>query len=344
VKPAVDVAVVGAGLAGTASAVALARAGYTVTLLDEGGGGASAIPAAVMAPYPTPSTGRLTRLRGRGARYTAALLQRLEAAGLDSGCRARGVLLLPASERDRRRHARARAGHDPCVEAIEAEAARRRVGVRPHAPGLLHHRGACVVPAQLCRAMRERVDARLQCEHVTVARLERGDGAVALHDARGRLWGRAAHVVLAAGMATGALWPGVAHRLSAVRGQVSAFDPSAASAALRVAVSSGGYVTPAVDGRHWAGGTAQPGDTDPTPRAEDDRANLARLRMIDPEYTDSPARARFVGIRAVTPDRLPLVGPIDDRVWVNTGHGAHGLMTAPWAGAWLAWRLARSRR
>ncbi len=342
--PELDVVVVGAGLAGTASAVALARAGYAVTLVDDAGGGASAIPAAVMAPYPTPPTDRLTRLRARGARYTAALLQRLEATGLDSGCRARGVLLLPAAERDRRRHARARAGYDPWVEALEPDAARRRVGIRPSGPGLLHHRGACVVPAQLCRALRARAGARLQCEHVTVGHLEQGADAVALHDVSGHLWRRAAHVVLAAGMATGALWPGVAHRLNAVRGQASAFFPSEASARLRLAVSSGGYVTPPIDGVHWAGGTAQPGDTDLAPRAEDDRANLARLRMIDPDYPDAAGHGRFVGIRAVTPDRLPLVGPVGERVWVNTGHGAHGLMTAPWAGAWLARCLARSGR
>lgn len=343
-KPAVDVAVVGAGLAGTASAVALARAGYTVRLLGDGAGGASAIPAAVMAPYPTPPTDRLTRLRARGARYTMALLQRLDATGLDSGCRARGVLLLPGSERDRRRHTRARAGHDPWVEALEPDAAQWRVGVRPSGPGLLHHRGACVVPARFCSALRERAGVRLQRDHIAVGRLEPGDDTVALYDASGYRWGRAAHVVLAAGMATPALWPGVAHRLNPVRGQASAFQPSEAPAGLRSPVSSAGYITPPINGLLWVGGTAQPGDADPAPRAEDDRANLARLRVIDPDYPDGAVHGRFVGIRTVTPDRLPLVGSVDARVWVNTGHGAHGLMTAPWAGAWLARCLARSGR
>ncbi len=333
--PDVDVAVVGAGLAGTASAAMLARGGRSVALLDDACGGASAIPAAVMAPYPTPPTDRLTRLRVRGARYTAALLQRLETTGLDSGCRTRGVLLLPASQRDRRRHARARKDHSRWVDVLEPDAAARLCGVRADEPGLFHHRGACVVPAQFCRALLARAGPELQRDRVAVAYLQERRDGVALRDAYDRLWGHAARVVLAAGMTTASLWPGLGDRLRAVRGQASAFPPSERSAALGVAVSSGGYVTPPIEGLHWAGGTAQPADDDTAPRSQDDEVNLARLRAIEPGYPNSAAVARFVGIRTVTPDRVPLVAQVSDRVWVNTGHGAHGLMTAPWAGAWL---------
>jgi glycine/D-amino acid oxidase-like deaminating enzyme len=52
---------------------------------------------------------------------------------------------------------------------------------------------------------------------------------------------------------------------------------------------------------------------------------------------------RFVAIRATTSDRLPLVGPLDDGLWINAGHGAHGLMTAPLAAIRLARWIARGK-
>lgn len=340
-SPDFDVAVVGAGLAGAASAVALAGWGYTVALLSDGATGASTIPAAVMAPYPTAPTDRLTRLRARGARYTTALLDRLERQGLDSGRRARGVFLLPASLRERRRHERARAHPHGRVEALTPTEAEQRIGLRPPQAGLLHKQGSCVVPDRLARALVHGGGPRVTVHRVCVGYIEQRAGDVALREADGGLWGRASLVVLAAGMASPDLWPSLGARLRPVRGQATAWSPSQGTASLRMPVSSGGYITPVVDGYQWTGGTAQPGETDLSARAEDDRANLARLRVIDPDYPETTPSSRFVGVRAVTSDRMPLVERVAERVWVNTGHGAHGLMSAPWSGLRLARALSR---
>jgi tRNA U-34 5-methylaminomethyl-2-thiouridine biosynthesis protein MnmC len=339
VKLDTEVAVVGAGLAGTSTATALARAGFRVALLDGASGGASAIPAAVMAPYPTRPTDGLTRLRSRGARYTAALLQRLEREGHDSGCRASGVLLIPASPRDRRRHSRARAQASPIVEPLVATEAATRLGTSPTEAALLHHRGCCVVLGRLIRALRARAGQRLVSAGVRVGHLDSDTDGVGIYDAAGCRWGRVAHVVLAMGPAVSSLWPTLADSLTPVRGQASAWPPNERSAGLAVALSGGGYVTPVIDGLHWAGGTVQPGVSSHHASADDDRANLERLRWLDPDYPDRQPTQRFVGVRAVTRDRVPLVHQIAARVWVNSGHGAHGLMTAPWSGALLAERI-----
>ena len=36
------------------------------------------------------------------------------------------------------------------------------------------------------------------------------------------------------------------------------------------------------------------------------------------------------GLRPMTPDNLPIVGQLDDRVLVAAGHGRSGFLLAPW--------------
>ncbi|MDZ7750017.1 MAG: FAD-dependent 5-carboxymethylaminomethyl-2-thiouridine(34) oxidoreductase MnmC [Halofilum sp. (in: g-proteobacteria)] len=335
--------VVGAGLAGSATAAALARDGWRVTLLsDPCATAASAIPLAVLAPYPTTPTDALTRLRARGTACTQALLTRLERQGLDAGRRARGVLLVPAGPRERRRHARV-AGASAAVRRLDPARAEAACGVRPPEPAVLHAGGACIDPAALCRALLAGRACRVTSRHGRVVGLGRTAAGWAAFGAGGDVIASAPRVVLAAGPAVAELWPGLAGAITPVRGQASAFRASAASARLRVPVSHGGYVTPAVAGVHWAGATAQRGDADATARVADDAVNARRVASLWPHDTPAPAGERFVAVRASTPDRLPRVGALAPGLWVNAGHGAHGLMTAPLCAALLARALRTGR-
>ena len=331
------VLVIGAGLAGAATAAALARRGTAVTLLsDPGGRAASAVPLAVMAPYPTRARDPLSRFRNQGLCLTRAWLAHLEAMGLDSGRRVDGVLIVPVRprERARRDRVRARLGGPRVLDVDQALGAS---GMRPPEPSVFHPQGACIAPESLASALL--AAARPGTVERIAGRVERvvraGHGWRAL-DERGRPLATAAQAVLAAGPASASLWPALARALVPVRGQASAFPASAASVGLRLAVSCGGFVTPAFNGLHWVGATAQRYEDDLLARAEDDRENAARFCSLWPGAPAPVPCERFVAVRATTPDRLPIVGELDDGLWVNAGHGSHALQTAALAARLLA--------
>lgn len=328
--------IIGGGLAGSAAAAALARRGWRVTLIaDDGADRASDIPAAVMAPTIGGANDPLTRLRRRGLNVTESWLAHLEQAGVHSGRIARGALLLPGNERDRARHRRVSPDDSTARHVTPAEA-RAAIGVEPPVDGVLHSRGGCIQPDRLATALRSSHDGAAHHLSAPVDRLvAHGDGWTA-EGAAGEPLATAATAILAAGNACTWLWPDTRRWLLPARGQATAFRATTATAGLRVPVSGGGYITPAIAGTHWVGATLQRGAIDPAPRAEDDQTNLAFAQacvgLVEaPEPID-----RFVGFRATTPNRIPLVGRLADNLWITAGHGAHGLLTTPLAAHLLA--------
>jgi len=150
-------------------------------------------------------------------------------------------------------------------------------------------------------------------------------------------------------MASGAAAPGFAQFAwlpqKSARGQVSHL-PADASPALPLVVCRHGYAMPEIDGRRLIGATLQSGDPDPAPRVDDHRENLARLRLSLPGYVPDVDPATLegrVGFRPMSPDRLPIVGPVPDPaaapanarlpalprqpgLWCVQGFGARGIV------------------
>ncbi|MFW5969477.1 MAG: FAD-dependent oxidoreductase, partial [Halofilum sp. (in: g-proteobacteria)] len=246
-----------------------------------------------------------------------------------------GTLVLPGTERDRERLRRL-PPDEPGARHVTPREARAAFGIQPAESGVLHRRGGCIRPDRLALAMQALHGGRIRLLEGYVDRLvARRDGWTA-ENAAGEPLATARTAVIAAGAGCVRLWPNTRRWLLPARGQATAFQGTAATSGLRVPVSGGGYVTPAIDGVHWAGATLQRGETDPLPRADDDRINLtfARDRLgLDavPEPVD-----RFVGFRATTPNRIPLAGDLADGLWITAGHGAHGLLTAPLCAQLLA--------
>ena len=98
-----------------------------------------------------------------------------------------------------------------------------------------------------------------------------------------------------------------------------------------------GYVTPPVDGLRCAGATTtivEPAATGATtPLAAEHAENLQRLDMMLPGFGSALDAARMdgrVSFRPMSPDRLPIVGPLagGDGLWICDGFGARGLVFA----------------
>ena len=102
------------------------------------------------------------------------------------------------------------------------------------------------------------------------------------------------------------------------RGQITRFALATGCRAPRRVVTGRHYAIPDGD-TVYVGATFDRGITDAAPRASDDAANRTALAELLPDVTvRSRALSGHAGVRATTPDRMPLIGPVPD-----AGAGRH---------------------
>ncbi|MCM5569321.1 FAD-dependent 5-carboxymethylaminomethyl-2-thiouridine(34) oxidoreductase MnmC [Burkholderiaceae bacterium FT117] len=326
------VAVIGAGLAGAATAAGFARRGFSVELLDarpSPGGEGSLQPLVAdhlhLSPDDNP-TARLTRAalllrdarcvdgeRGAGGSH----------AGRDDAARMRpiGRLVVDADARDAQRNAAmlARLGFPAgFARQVDRDQAADLAGVALPRGGLWLPGCSALSPAEAIsawlagagEAVRFRGGAR-------VAALERdpADGEWLAKDASGRAIARAPLVVLANAGDAARLGALASLPLRRIRGQTTCLlDPRLAG--LRAVLGGDAYAAPTgtPDGRVLVGASFDEGDSLlPDPR--DDLGNLRRLgRMLElePESMLAGATSAAVGFRYVLADRLPAIGALPD--------------------------------
>lgn len=334
----VRVAVVGAGLAGAATAAALARAGLTVDLIatsDSACAGASRLPLGVLHPHLASESDPLARVRRQGLRATHAWLAFLRRHGLANGLMTRGVLVRVGNDRGRRRRDRLD-GHQAGARRVSIAEARRHAGVTLVEPAILQPSGACIAPSEFTCGLLASGGPHIRRHNARVTSLSRNPRGWRLEGDPELPQTIYPWAIIATGIHSRELVPALDPDLVATRGQATAVAASAASSAQRLPVSGNGYITPAVDGRHWVGATMTRNDDSLAPREADDAANLDRFAEIWPHHDVPRIVDRFVGMRAATPDRLPIVDELAPGLWVSVGHGSHGLGTAPLAGMLIA--------
>jgi tRNA 5-methylaminomethyl-2-thiouridine biosynthesis bifunctional protein len=157
-----------------------------------------------------------------------------------------------------------------------------------------------------------------------VAAVRREGTGWALLDPSGEVLDYTDAVILAAGMGSATLAPGLP--LRPVRGQASwaALDDPPPAAAW------GGYAAPLREGLLF-GATHDRDDTGVELRAQDHARNLASLAARLPRLAERLAGRTLQGraaTRATTPDRLPLAGAFGELLLL-TGFGSRGFALAP---------------
>jgi len=312
--------IVGAGLAGAATAVALAKQGWRSTVVDrhpDPAGDASGNPAGLFHGIVTADDGphaRFNRAASFEAHRAVGHAATLDATIGDT----RGLLRLEDAETPvtAMRALLARLGLGPgYVQALDAEAASAACGLRLHQPAWFYPQGGWVRPARLVRSML--AEAGDRCEFrggVTVGRIERVDGRWRAIDATGAVVAESAVLVVASAIDTLRLLGGPAWPLQPVRGQISTAPAADVGPLPTLPIAGGGYVMPPVDGRAVFGATAQAGDPDPSLRTEDHAHNLAQLtRLLGRAVPVAPeALDGRTAWRCVSDDRLPLIGEVPD--------------------------------
>jgi tRNA 5-methylaminomethyl-2-thiouridine biosynthesis bifunctional protein len=313
--------VIGAGIAGAAVCERLCARGWAVTLLERQAKPASAetsTHAGVFHPVLTPDDSLFARLTRAGFLHALLRWRALESARHDLVWDACGVLQLArdAKEVCAQRAAITALGAPPdyAQYATRAEAT-AHAGVPVAAEGLWFPASGWMKPASLVAAQiaaaGERLEARFGCEVARIA-FERGEWHA--YDQTNALLARAPIAVLANAAEAIRLTPSAAIRIRRVRGQLT-FLPGERIVAPHVVVLRGGFVLPAIRGTSTAGATYDFDDEDPSPRTSSHEGNLERLNRILPGAADGIDPASLegtVGFRAVSSDRLPLIGRLAD--------------------------------
>jgi tRNA 5-methylaminomethyl-2-thiouridine biosynthesis bifunctional protein len=316
--------VVGAGLAGAALCERLCARGWEVELHERHAAPAqeaSGNHAGTFHPIVTPDDSLFARITRAAFLSSLKRWSSLENLRWDP-C---GVLQL---SRDAREEASQRASiaalalpPDYAQYVTRAEAS-AHAGVPVAAPGLWFPEAGWIKPVSLVHALLDACGARLRRHfNKEISSLE-GKGLV----------------ILANSFEAPKLHAVPHLRLRRVRGQVT-HVPAGEIEAPRVVVLRGGMVLPPVEGICVVGASYDIDDEDPSPRAESDAGNLERLaRMLSVEAKISKVENR-VAFRAVTPDRLPVVGKLDDGIYGAFAYGSRGLIWAALAAELIASEL-----
>lgn len=354
------VAVIGAGIAGAAVVGALARRGIDARWFDRHGrmaAEASGNPSGLIMARPTADADVHGEVTAASFRYARACADR---AGVALG--GDGVLELAADDAALGRFSTmAAVGVLAPVSAslVDSAEASRVAGIPLARPAIRHHTGGWVDP----RAWSAAFAGTAAPSRAAIARIERCGQGWALSDATGAVLATADAVIVASAMATAPLLPAARLPLQAIRGQLTRIGETPASRRLRSCLAFGGYLAPALSGYHVAGATYTRGGFDPlgwpVPVLEEDhRRTLGTLPAeISRLFADAPTvLGGRAAIRAVTPDRQLIAGPVSDAdalveayghlrrdakrldggsppfidgVFALTGLGSRGLVTAP---------------
>jgi glycine oxidase len=329
-----DVAVVGGGPIGLASAWRAAQRGLRVSVLDAGDAGAWQVAAGMLAPVAEAQFGEdaLLDLSLRAAAGFPELCAELaEASGRDPGLHATGTLVVArdrdeAEALDRLLAFRRRLGLG--VERLLPSAARRaEPALAPTVRLALDVAGDhSVDPRLLVAALREavrRAGGSIRRARVTGIASE-GDRVTGVALEHGETVDAGA-VLVAAGAHAGRFG---SVPVRPVKGQVLRLrDPRGAGLIERTIRTHDAYIVPRADGRYVLGATMEERGVDTAPTAGGVFELLRDVSEVVPGVLVLEVEELLAGLRPATPDNLPAIGrgERDGLLWA-TGHHRNGIL------------------
>jgi tRNA 5-methylaminomethyl-2-thiouridine biosynthesis bifunctional protein len=362
--------VIGAGLAGCATAASLAQRGWQVTLLERHAAiaqEASGNPQGVLYLKLSAHHTTLSRLIVSGYGHTRRLLERLHKGQDWDNC---GVLQLAFDAKEAQRQAQlATAFPADLLTNLDRSIAEAKAGITLPAGGLFYPEAGWVHPPALCALLSQQPNIQLQLHQEALELRREGDQWQAWNGKQ--LLASASVVVLASAAEIKGFTQSAGLPLKRIRGQITRLPATAASRALNTVVCAEGYVAPARQDEHTLGASFDFNSDDLTLNSADHASNLQLLDEISPELCGALNAAALdpehlqgrAAFRCTSPDYLPIVGPLADTtafaeayavlskdarqvpdspcpwlegLYINSGHGSRGLITAPLSGEMIA--------
>ncbi|KTC93250.1 bifunctional tRNA (5-methylaminomethyl-2-thiouridine)(34)-methyltransferase MnmD/FAD-dependent 5-carboxymethylaminomethyl-2-thiouridine(34) oxidoreductase MnmC [Legionella cincinnatiensis] len=352
--------IIGAGLAGCFTAFSLAKKGWKVTVIDElneVGNGGSANQQAVLFPklsaYSAPLTQFMLTAFLYAVRTYQFILNQTKLGELN------GALLLAHNEKEKAAQESLRTWllHYPELGMlIEKEQASELAGFSLPNSGLFIPLSGWINSPALCQFLVNTKEVSL-VTNTSVIDL-RFDKRWIVNN-----W-EAEVVILANGHKVNSFKETKYLPIKPIRGQMTAISSTQQSAQLKVPLCAEGHVLPALNDMHQVGATYELNSSIAKIKYEDDQTNLTKLKQLSSNnlWSDT-VTGHWSGVRASTPDYLPLVGKIADaekflkhyarletnaKCWIPqagpyypglyacAGFGSRGLTSIPLCAEWLA--------
>lgn len=346
------VCIIGGGLAGCSTAYALARAGWNVTLVEQGprlAMGASGNPQGILHFKPGTVDAPDNRFNLHAYLHAARHYRSL---GLPpdiwSPC---GMLQLAHDHKLLKRFDTLAGSAMYALEVLQVlnSSAASALGGEPVVrPALYSPQAGWLCPPRLCAWYCAQPGIEV-LHGYTVTQLNPGAGGweVLMHGDSGERVLHAAHVVLCNSADAWRFTQARRLPLISNRGQVDLYAADAARA-LRSVVCGQGYLIPAGADGQAVGGSFFLGADDATTREQNRQQHLQQLSGINPElaahYAARQPVLQRIAERCTLPGRMPAVGALDvgnsRGLWINVGHGSHGLARTPVCAALLASQLS----
>ncbi len=332
-----DTIIIGAGIAGATLARALAERGVRVTLLERHrvAHGASGNAAGVLFPQLTKRWTTSAAFYFTAYGFMLRQLARWRATGLNFAQGSPGMLRLPrhAEEAAQLENLNAVLGLDPTiVHWVPQDEASEKAGVALASGAAFFPQGTWISPQQLCGALLQHAHIMLREEAAALSLTRTGDGwCVKLADGEVLT---AENICIASAAESSQLLVDYKLSLNHVGGQVSVISARDVAANLRSILCHQGYVIPLGD-TYLAGATYHRDNFETVTEARH-QENMQAVEAILPGWFNVVPIAGRSSLRATTPDRLPMIGMLDEGLYISTGHGSRGLLSAPLAAEIIA--------
>ncbi|MDY0206997.1 MAG: bifunctional tRNA (5-methylaminomethyl-2-thiouridine)(34)-methyltransferase MnmD/FAD-dependent 5-carboxymethylaminomethyl-2-thiouridine(34) oxidoreductase MnmC [Pseudomonas sp.] len=324
--------VIGAGLAGCASAASLAARGWRVTLIEqhakiaqEASGHAQGILYLKLSAHHT----ELSRFILAGFGHTRRLLESLSSTKTTPSPSAQatlsqddwdicGILQLAFNDKEHKRFATL-AEHFPTdlLHAVSAEQASKLAGVELEYSGLFYPEAGWVNPPALCQVLSQHPLIMLKNTEHALTLSQDAEQQWQVHTEKGLL--AEAPVVVLCNAANVAQFNQTQHLpLNPVRGQTTQLPATTASQAINCVICADGYISPARHGTHTLGASFNFGENSQEATLAEHYSNLDLLHEISPslkihcatDALDVTTLQGHAAFRCTSIDYLPLVGPV----------------------------------
>lgn len=374
---ATHVAIVGAGLAGSSVAAALARRGVKVTVIEReapGAGGSGNRQGALYVKLAA-ETNHQSRVYLAGLLYSQRWLAQHHAKQvLWQPC---GVVQLAGSDRESRRQQRFIAQHPlppEVVRGMERPALTEMAEVPIDAShGLYYSQAGWVRPKALCEHLLSQPGIRLQPGEVSSLTQREAGWQVNLADGSTL---EADQVVIASAHLANRFAQTAELPVQSVRGQISELTLPHGVAGPHRVVCAGGYVAPALEGVLTFGASFVPNNATTDVTADDHQRNIDELHQTLPALVEQLQQAGIelspkalqgrAAVRAASPDKTPYAGPVPvaeawradyallskdatrvaevagkhyPGLWISSAHGSRGLASTPLCAEVIASRI-----
>ncbi|MCO4837349.1 MAG: FAD-dependent 5-carboxymethylaminomethyl-2-thiouridine(34) oxidoreductase MnmC [Oceanospirillaceae bacterium] len=364
------VAIIGAGICGTATALGLSERGFEVTLIEKGealASGASGNRQGMLyAKLPDNAT-IAGQFHQQGLQHTMAALKRHLGNEHWQAC---GLMQVATDEKQATQMQAVLKREYPSswLQWLNQRQAQQLAKQPVSAGGLYFPKSGWVSPKPWCEALYKKSGADLWL-NTTVLSMQQTKQQGWRLSLSGAYEGEYEFDAVVIANANGAknLLAQQNLALKAIRGQVTYVETQQSPA---LVVCGQGYVTPGQQGILSVGASYNLHTFEPQLSDEDHVGNLERLRQVLPNKKAldvNDVMGGWVGFRAVTPDYLPMVGQLADEaavikafaklrqdanykfvqdmpylpgLYINAGHGSKGFVSAPLSAQILASQMA----